>query len=157
MPAIAASSHRSGAPSGAGSIARAAIRQEIPARTNVIRFAEPWMGMVHSERALGPNQKHGEQHQARQCRQRSYRAAENRARHCHDGEPKGACKERACLTHQGERRRRRRGDPDRHCDGFDVSRGRDVSAFDEHVAIYQTLPRPRIFPITAAPRGLTVT
>jgi hypothetical protein len=53
--AMAASTHRSGVPSGAGPIVRTAIRQVNPARTRVIRFAAPRRGMRVGGEPAGEN------------------------------------------------------------------------------------------------------
>src|SRR5260370_962428 len=62
MPARAASTQRSVAPSGAGSRARLAIRHALPARMRVIRFAAPRLGAASAGRGgtggerMGPPQ-----------------------------------------------------------------------------------------------------
>src|SRR5215472_9978052 len=78
-PAIATSSHRSGSPSGTGSITRAAIRQHEPTRDG--------------------DQEPGKQRQAGQCRQRTDRTADNRNGHEGGGERERPRKERARFAH----------------------------------------------------------
>ena len=100
---MAARSHLSGAPSGAGSIARAAIRQAIAALSerDPVRRAEPGMRMVRGEPALDGEQQAGEQHQAGSTRVTVPIAPPRTgSEHCRDGEPERAREDRARLAHR---------------------------------------------------------
>ena len=79
------------------------------------------MGVMVGEQARNGDKKSAEESQTGHPGQGLHRAAENEQQRRHDGEPERPSEYGVRLAHQRTRRRRERGDLDRHRRGFSVS------------------------------------